>query len=348
MAAVVRWFEDLPPALMRRNGALCVARAFTGLYASDMHLADEWLQAAQRTPATDAQHPDDAAALEAAIGVGRASHRYFIGDMAEALSAAQRAAELLVHDEGNPRLWIATGIVGVVTYWTGDIERAQRMLTRVAPLAEATGHNFVAIWSLSHLAEMDIDDGVTDGAHRSLAHAALVAERNGLLEHYVCGPMQAARARLLWQQGRVDDAAAATDHAVDLVRRSPMRVERVATLIHAARFRAEHGDRARASEFLLEARRLVESFPDPRGIAESLADAERMVTPSGAGYPASLTQREVAVLRLLAQGLTDARIARELFVSLRTVNAHVRSIYRKAGLNNRAVATRFAIDNDLL
>ena len=42
-----------------------------------------------------------------------------------------------------------------------------------------------------------------------------------------------------------------------------------------------------------------------------------------------LTAREVVVLRLLAQGLTDAQIAETLVISTRTVNAHLRSIYSK-------------------
>jgi ATP/maltotriose-dependent transcriptional regulator MalT len=44
-------------------------------------------------------------------------------------------------------------------------------------------------------------------------------------------------------------------------------------------------------------------------------------------YPVGLTAREVEVLRLLAQGLTDAQIAERLIISPRTVNTHLTSIY---------------------
>jgi DNA-binding NarL/FixJ family response regulator len=67
-----------------------------------------------------------------------------------------------------------------------------------------------------------------------------------------------------------------------------------------------------------------------------------------AEYPAGLTAREVDVLRLVAAGLTDAEAAERLFVSVRTVDAHLRSIYRKAGVRSRAAAGRFAEDNGLL
>jgi DNA-binding NarL/FixJ family response regulator len=65
-------------------------------------------------------------------------------------------------------------------------------------------------------------------------------------------------------------------------------------------------------------------------------------------YPADLTAREVDVLRLVAAGLTDAEVAERLFLSVRTVNAHLRSIYRKLGVGSRAAAGRFAAENGLL
>ena len=65
-------------------------------------------------------------------------------------------------------------------------------------------------------------------------------------------------------------------------------------------------------------------------------------------YPAGLSAREAEVLGLVAAGLTDAEVAGRLYVSVRTVNAHLRSIYRKAGVSSRAAATRFAAEHDLL
>ena len=65
-------------------------------------------------------------------------------------------------------------------------------------------------------------------------------------------------------------------------------------------------------------------------------------------YPAGLTTREVEVLRLLAQGLTDAQIAERLVISPRTVNNHLTSIYSKIQVSSRAAATRYAIEHHLI
>jgi predicted ATPase/DNA-binding CsgD family transcriptional regulator len=61
-------------------------------------------------------------------------------------------------------------------------------------------------------------------------------------------------------------------------------------------------------------------------------------------YPAGLTAREVDVLRLVAQGLTDVNIAKNLILSPRTVNTHLRSIYAKLGISSRSAATRLAME----
>lgn len=61
----------------------------------------------------------------------------------------------------------------------------------------------------------------------------------------------------------------------------------------------------------------------------------------------SLTPRQVEVLRLLARGWTNAQIADELFLSRRTVHAHLREIFRKLDVSHRSAATRYAMEHGL-
>jgi DNA-binding CsgD family transcriptional regulator/tetratricopeptide (TPR) repeat protein len=67
-----------------------------------------------------------------------------------------------------------------------------------------------------------------------------------------------------------------------------------------------------------------------------------------ASSPAGLTAREVEVLRLVAQGLTDAQVAEQLVISRRTVNWYLTSIYSKLGVPSRSAATRYAIEHKLV
>jgi predicted ATPase/DNA-binding CsgD family transcriptional regulator len=65
-------------------------------------------------------------------------------------------------------------------------------------------------------------------------------------------------------------------------------------------------------------------------------------------HPARLTPREIEVLGLVATGMTNPQVAQRLFLSPRTVQRHLNSIYRKLGVTSRAAATHFAFEHDLL
>ncbi|MGZ4335967.1 MAG: ATP-binding protein [Gaiellaceae bacterium] len=64
--------------------------------------------------------------------------------------------------------------------------------------------------------------------------------------------------------------------------------------------------------------------------------------------PDGLTARELEVLARVAEGRTDAEVAEGLVVSLRTVHAHLRSIYRKLDVHTRSAATRYALEHGLV
>jgi DNA-binding NarL/FixJ family response regulator len=73
----------------------------------------------------------------------------------------------------------------------------------------------------------------------------------------------------------------------------------------------------------------------------------------GAGQPAQdpeldqLTPREREVLRLIARGYTYKEIARELYISAKTVESHVSSVLRKLQLSTRHQLTRWATERRL-
>jgi DNA-binding NarL/FixJ family response regulator len=62
----------------------------------------------------------------------------------------------------------------------------------------------------------------------------------------------------------------------------------------------------------------------------------------------TLSQRELEVLRLLAQGKTNPQIAESLFITRNTVQNHVASILTKTNLQNRAQAAVYAKEHGLV
>ncbi len=73
-------------------------------------------------------------------------------------------------------------------------------------------------------------------------------------------------------------------------------------------------------------------------------ESRRGVWPYALTYPAGLTEREVEVLLLIAQGKTTREIANELVISPRTVQRHTTNLYAKINARNRAEATAFALN----
>ncbi|MBO3751277.1 response regulator transcription factor [Streptosporangiaceae bacterium NEAU-GS5] len=98
---------------------------------------------------------------------------------------------------------------------------------------------------------------------------------------------------------------------------------------------AEAIARVRAGDAQLDPsvqRRLLDSMTSPKE------------TPS---RPGGLTAREIDVLRLIAGGLSNAEIAKRLFISETTVKTHINNLFAKIGARDRAQAVTYAYRNGL-
>lgn len=74
----------------------------------------------------------------------------------------------------------------------------------------------------------------------------------------------------------------------------------------------------------------------------------RRTAPVPASVASKLTNREMEVLRLLAEGLEQGDIARQLFITRKTVGTHIENIMRKLGVRSRSQAVALAYREDLL
>jgi DNA-binding CsgD family transcriptional regulator len=78
-----------------------------------------------------------------------------------------------------------------------------------------------------------------------------------------------------------------------------------------------------------------------QGVRRRLVTSEREET----GW-AAMTDSELAVARLVAQGLTNREVAEQLFVSPHTVSSHLRRVFAKLDINSRVALTRLAGDHE--
>ncbi len=129
----------------------------------------------------------------------------------------------------------------------------------------------------------------------------------------------------------------------------PARLLAAADVYHAMTERRPHrpalSAEAAAEQLQTEARagRL-----DADAVQAVLAAAGRQPTPTRRAWPAGLSEREVEVLQLMAQGLSNRQMAAKLIIAEKTVGHHIQHIYNKINVSTRAGATLFALQHDLL
>ncbi len=150
----------------------------------------------------------------------------------------------------------------------------------------------------------------------------------------------------------------AASHLADAeatARREGLQPELARTLVAQADLeetRGGQGNTTRARQRLREALALFEelgmtdSTNRMRCRLRTLAHQGR--SPLASPLPANLTQREAAVLKLVAQGKSNGQIAQELGISEKTVTNHLTHIFNKTACDNRVAATAFAIHHGLV
>ena len=194
-------------------------------------------------------------------------------------------------------------------------------------------------WAAYHRAAGDLAQA-REHAARSLACASEPRQPLALLAaHRLLGELNTAA-------GRHAEAAEHLAQALALADACAAPYERALTLLALAELRAATGRQAEARALLDEAHAIFTPLDAKPALTRADALAAR-IAPAPAAYPAGLSAREVEVLRLVAQGLSNAQVAERLHLSPRTVDQHLRSIYNKLGVSSRSAATRFALEHQL-
>jgi len=103
-------------------------------------------------------------------------------------------------------------------------------------------------------------------------------------------------------------------------------------------------------EELINAIKTVHSGKDyfSSDVTKLLISKKETETSSSLGIIANLTEREVEIIKHIANGLSSNEIAEQLFISPRTVETHRNNIIKKLGVNNVAGVVRFAFQHQLV
>jgi len=334
---VARWLAQLPADVVASDSRLWLARVWTSM---DRGRIDE----------VEPLLADDAAPDGEWLPVLRALHRFKVGDVGAARSDASQA----LRDEPDApafRRTVALLVCGIASHWSDELAQADQALREAAATAKADGNGLATLYSGGYLALLALDLGDLRGAQAELdACAALIKAEPRLDEHFVATADHLAAGRLALLQGGHARAGEHLERAVAVARRGASVVELAAALLAQADAARAAGDAQLANAARAEATALIDAAPDPARLGASRAPSVARRPPSSrlAAAPDELSERELAVLRLLPTELSQREIGDTLYVSLNTVKSHTRRIFAKLGVSSRDDAVRRARELGLL
>jgi DNA-binding CsgD family transcriptional regulator len=244
--------------------------------------------------------------------------------------------------------------LGYVFLLEGAHGRAMALFEEAEALSRERGHKGVLIYTIDNLGWAALLRGEHERAQSYYEESLALCEELG--DKVIASESLEGLACIFASEGEAERAAklfGAAEALREAVGYRHLPVEDALREPYLAAARSRLGEEAweetqakgRAMQ-LDEAIEYTLSSEEPSAMALSSAAAKPSL-PSAPGLPGGLTAREVEVLGLVAKGMTSAQIAKELFLSPRTVEAHITSIYHKLGVSSRAAATRFAIVHHL-
>ena len=145
--------------------------------------------------------------------------------------------------------------------------------------------------------------------------------------------VERGRATVAGAEGLLDDAREAAEAALAACETLPMPLERARTELVLGRLLRRGRQRGEARRHFESALAVFESLPAPRYAAVAREELARLGL-SRVGT--DLTEGESAVAHAAASGLKNREIAERLFISPKTVEAHLARAYRKLGIRSRA------------
>jgi len=247
-----------------------------------------------------------------------------------------------------------TWLTGWLAFNQGNLAAAQSLLEESIALFREIGSRWSLAWSLSILAKVKAQQGDDATAYNRFEESLAIAREDGDLFNTAFA--LEGLARLFAAQGQPTRAARLWGEAEILRERMGillLPVERNGYEQAVAAAHAQLGERAFATAWAAGRSMTPEQALAAQGqvtIPSPTQAGSRSTLPAKTSptYPAGLTAREVEILRLVAQGLSDAQVAEQLVISPRTVNWHLTSIYSKLGVSSRAAATRYAIEHQVV
>lgn len=234
--------------------------------------------------------------------------------------------------------------LGWARYLSGDWQAAKEPLERAAVAALEVGQGPVLAAAKAVLARIALADGDAEEAELLARKGLSALEAQGFDDPPGAGSVHLALGAALFEQGRASEASDLMVRGLAQLRLRGDVLEIADALLVYAPVRRTLETLPSARALIKEAGSLLAGCADPGVLAEQLEDVARALTPAHRRIDGAseLTERELEVLRYLAEGLPKRDIGRVLFLSYNTIHSHTKSIYQKLRVSSRQAAVERA------
>jgi LuxR family transcriptional regulator, maltose regulon positive regulatory protein len=340
---LARWLESVGHHVVESDARLLIVQSWT-MHFLGRHAEGQRALAAARRLGFGGDAMTGVPSLESSAAMIGAA--FPGGDVAEAVRAARRAFDLEA-DREPMRVTVHVAL-GYALVRAGNFEEARTYLETGEALAVSAGMWMDAVGARSLRALVDLASGEPSLAIERARAAVDLAWQHGIGPTGAGAYARGVLGRVLVDAGQPAEGVAALGEALEPLRAmgEPLPVAEV--LLALAQGYFSLGRPRAAKQALAETDALIQSMVDP-GVLRAARRSIAVAANRRSGLAdAPLSGREVEVLRLLAQHKSKREIAANLFVSYNTVHSHVRTIYRKLGVGNRAAAIARAQREGLL
>jgi LuxR family transcriptional regulator, maltose regulon positive regulatory protein len=349
LATIETWTRALPVRVAESDPRLCLARAWMLLVLGRPAEVEAEVRAAE-VGTLPGPLADGSSSVESSATMVRTSARLHLGNVGAAAQTAAMAAKLEPDPAARWRAQV-TNALGMTAFWSGAFEEAEEAFAETVSAGEPEGYYAAQIYALGYLAVLLAEGGKPVEAHERVAAARALAERQALGEHWVTVMVDYAAGKLGQARGEFGAARTEVEHGLRIARRSGLRLDTVYGLLTLARISRDTGDQAESRALRARAQRQMAACSDPGILRDWVATADRsdpVSVPAVSHAADELSERELAVLRLLSSQLSLREIGNELYVSLNTIKTHTRNVYAKLGVSSRKQAVVRAREEGLL
>jgi DNA-binding CsgD family transcriptional regulator len=254
-------------------------------------------------------------------------------------AARQPAAEHLDSPQLSTR-FVGACLLGEVASWTGDCDATIRHLELARRYAQEYGWTDPGVRRRIDqlLAEAYVTVGATDEAARISAWLRDLGAR--MNRPTLTGDANRIDALVAAAEGDLDAALACARAAVVAHEASPLAAELPRSLLVLGRVERRRKARAECRAALQRARDLAARIGHQPLLAQVTAESPRATAARSAQTGPTLTEAEQRVAAQIAAGATSREAAARLYVSVRTIDTHIASIYRKLGISTRSELRR--------